>query len=314
MFKSLMVYRLPVPFNLSLEQFEAQLLRGFFVPCPSNAPNSCGWFPPRAPLNSDPEAGTLPLVHSVGGQWIIRLCSEDKILPSSVIQQQVDRRVAKLTVERGHAPGRRELKELKERVTEELLPNANVKRTGMRAWIDPQGGWLVIDANSRGKADSMLELLRRTLDQFPVRPVNTVQSPSSAMTDWLTGGEAPEGFTIDRDCQLTAIGDEKASVRYVRHPLGDEVHAEIKAHLAAGKVPASLALTWDERMSFVLTEKLEIKRLVFLDLLKEQAEKAAEHADEQFDADVAIYTGEIRRMLPALLATLGGEAPPASEA
>jgi len=93
-------------------------------------------------------------------------------------------------------------------------------------------------------------------------------------------------------------------VRYVRHPLdGDEV----KAHLAAGKLPTRLALTWDDRISFILSEKLEIKRLAFLDILKEEAEKSAEHADEQFDADFALMTGELARFLPALVEVLGGE-------
>jgi recombination associated protein RdgC len=124
------------------------------------------------------------------------------------------------------------------------------------------------------------------------------------MADWLAAGEAPAGFTIDRDCELKAAGEEKAVVRYVRHTLeGDEV----KAHLAAGKQPTRLALTWDERISFVITEKLEIKRLAFLDLLKEEAEKGAEHADEQFDADFALMTGELSRLLPQLVAALGGE-------
>lgn len=57
----------------------------------------------------------------------------------------------------------------------------------------------------------------------------------------------------------------------------------------------------------MLTEKLEVKRLAFLDVLKEEAEKSAERADEQFDADFALMTGEIARFLPQLVEALGGE-------
>ena len=52
---------------------------------------------------------------------------------------------------------------------------------------------------------------------------------------------------------------------------------------------------------------VEVKRLAFLDLLKEEAEKSAEHADEQFDADFALMTGELSRFLPQLVTALGGE-------
>ena len=128
------------------------------------------------------------------------------------------------------------------------------------------------------------------------------------MADWLAGGEVPAEFTIDRDCELKAPGDEKATVRYVRHSLdGGGVDDEIKAHLTRGKIPTHLALTWNDRLSFVLTERFEIKRLAFLDLIKEEAEKAPEHADEQFDADFTLMTGELSRFLPALVETLGGE-------
>ena len=125
------------------------------------------------------------------------------------------------------------------------------------------------------------------------------------MTDWLVSGEAPADFTVDRDCELRSPLEEKATVRYVRHPLDG---TEIREHIVAGKVPTRLALTWKDRLSFVLTDKLEIKRLAFLDIIKEEAETQAETAAEQFDADFTLMTGELARFLPDLVAALGGEA------
>ena len=69
-----------------------------------------------------------------------------------------------------------------------------------------------------------------------------------------------------------------------------------------------LALTFDDRISFVLTEKLEIKRIDFLDVVKEKLdEQGAEDARALFDAGFALMTGELGRLLPALLEALGGE-------
>lgn len=66
-------------------------------------------------------------------------------------------------------------------------------------------------------------------------------------------------------------------MRYVRRPLQTE-------DLPAGKARTRLALSFDERSFFVLTEKLELKRLAFLDLIQEVAERAAAAGDEQVKA------------------------------
>ena len=303
-FKNLQIYRLATPWAIDLAKLEEQLQRGEFVRCPSNQPLSRGWVSPR-------KDGAL--IYSNNRQWLLALAVEQRLLPSSVVNEEAQERAAQITEQQGYAPGRKQMKEIKERVTEELMPRAFTRKRSTFVWVDPQNGWFVVDASSQAKAEEVIEHLRNCLDEFPLKPLHTQVSPQSAMADWLAGGDAPAGFTVDRDCELKSVGEEKSAVRYVRHPLGDEVGGEIKAHLVAGKLPTRLALTWDERVSFVLTEKLEVKRLAFLDLLKEEAEKNAEHANEQFDADFALMTGELARFLPDLLAALGGEqeeAPP----
>ena len=297
-FKNLQIYRLPAPWAIDLAKLDEQLARGGFAKCASHEPMSRGWVAPRK---------DSALIYANNRQWLLSLATEQRLLPSSVVNDEVRERAEVLTETQGYAPGRKQLRELKERVTEELMPRAFTRKRSTFVWIDPQNGWFIVDAGSQGKAEEVVEHLRFCLDELPLKLLHTQVSPQSAMADWLAGGEAPGGFTIDRDCELKAVGEEKSAVRYVRHPLNDEVSAEIKAHLAAGKLPTKLALTWDERISFVLTEKLEIKRLAFLDLLKEEAEKSAEHADEQFDADFALMTGELTRFLPALIEALGGE-------
>ena len=259
---------------------------------------SRGWVSPR-------KDGAL--IYSNNRQWLIALAVEQRLLPSSVVNETAQERAEQITDQQGYPPGRKQMKEIKERVTEELMPRAFTRKRSTFVWIDPTNGWFVVDAGSPAKAEEVIEHLRHCLDEFPLKALHTQLSPQSAMADWLAGGDAPAGFTVDRDCELKSVAEEKAAVRYVRHPLGDEVGAEIKAHLAAGKLPTRLALTWDDRISFVLTEKREIKRLAVLDLLKEEAEKSAEHADEQFDADFALMTGELVRFLPQLIEALGGE-------
>jgi len=245
------------------------------------------------------------LVHRVGGQWLIALGVEHKLLPSSVVKQEAEERAEEMAERQGYKLGRKQMKDLREQILQELLPRAFTRRRKVFAWIDPVGGWLGIDAPSQARAEDVLEVLRQTLDSLPLALVRTELSPVSAMADWLAGGEAPAGFTIDQDCELRSVSEDKAAVRYVRHSLeGDEV----RGHLTAGKLPTRLALTFDERVSLVLTEKLEIKRLDFLDVVKEKVDEAgAEDARALFDAGFALMTGELGQLLPALMEALGGE-------
>jgi recombination associated protein RdgC len=294
-FHNLQLYRLPTPWAITADQLREQLGRGPFVPTAGLEARSRGWVAPRK--DGD-------LVYAANGHWLICLKTETRLLPPAVVNEEVRQRADKLCEQQGYAPGRKALRELKERVTEELLPKSHPMRACTFVWIDPKAGWFAVDAGTPARAEQVIEHLRHCLDDFPLGPLHTVLSPQSAMADWLVG-DAPAGFTVDRDCSLKAVGEEKAQVVWKRCPLDGD--ASVKEHLATGKLPVSLALTWDERVSFVLTEKLAIKRLSFLDLLKEEADKNAESADDQFAADFAIMTGELGRFTPALVAALGGE-------
>ena len=295
-FRNLLLYRL-LDFNLTSAQLEDALSRQALRGCGKMDMESRGWVPPAA------DSGGL--IHVLGRQMLIALGVEQKLLPASVINQYTKARAAEIEEQQGYRPGRRQLREMKERVTDELLPRAFVRQRTTHAWIDPIGGWLAVDAANVAKADEFLEVLRRSVEDLPLALLKTRASPAGAMTEWLAAGDPPAGFTIDRDCELLARDEGKATVRYVRHTLEGK---EIRGHIEDGKQVTRLALTWQSRLSFVLHDNLQVKRLSFLDLLKEQAEQQAEGAGELFDADFAIMTGELSRFLPDLVEALDGEA------
>lgn len=293
-FKNLQIYRLPAPWAMTAATLEQKLSAQPFRPCPSNELQSRGWRSPR---------GDEALVYNSNRQWLIALQSEQRLLPASVVRQMADEKAAEIEHQQGFAPGRKQMREIRDQVTLELMPRAFTRRATTWVWIDPQNGWLAVDASSQGRAEEVLELLRRCLGDLPATLINTEQSPTAAMTAWLASQEIPAGFSIDRDCELKDAGEDSPVVRYVRHALdGDDV----ARHIAAGKSATRLAMTWNDRVSFVLSERMEIKRLQFLDVVREGAADAAT-ADEQFDADWALMTGELQQLLPDLLAALGGE-------
>ena len=292
-FKNLSIYRVPGAEVLEIDQIRDRLSLNPLSPCSSIEPRSHGWIAPRE---------NKSVVHSVNHQWLLALGFEERLLPSSIVKQFAADRAKAILENEGRKVGRKEMRDIREATAIELMPRAFPRRRVTYGWIDPVNGWLVIDAGSSAKAEEFLEHLRRSVDGFPAKLVKTVQSPVSAMTSWLADGEAPVSFTIDHDTDLRSA--ENAAVRYVHHSLEGN---EIREHIATGKVVTRLAMTWADRISFVLTESLQIKRLVFMDIIKEQAESQAENEDERLDIDFTLMTGEVARLLGDLISALGGE-------
>jgi len=294
-FKNLQIYRLTAPWTMTSEQLEASLVKQEFAPCSSSELQSQGWVAPR---------NNGVLVHTVNRQLLLELATEKKLLPSSVINQVTKARAADLEEQQGFKPGRKQMKELKEQVADELLPRAFSIQRSTRVWIDPVNGWLVVDASSPAKADEVFKLLLKSLETLPFASLRTERSALSAMTDWLAADEAPSGFTVDQDTELRATNEGKATVRYVRHTLEAD---DVRRHIAAGKQCTRLAMTWNDRVSFVLTESLAIKRVAPLDVLKENADSSTQNDDERFDTDFALMTGELAKLIGDLVDALGGE-------
>ena len=294
-FKNIFIYRLPTDCKITADTMQEKLAQKPLFPCSGLDKQSRGWIP-----CCDDDR----LVHSANGHILFALGSEQKLLPASVINRFTRERVKNLEAQQGYKVGRRDLKAIREAITEELLPKSFSLLRTTHAWLDTVNNRLIINAASIARAEELLEFLHKTVEDMPVRPLHTTLSPVSAMTDWLASNLAPAGFTIDRELELRATGDSRASVRYANHALEGE---EIPAHIQSGKRAIRLGLTWNSRISFVLNEQLQIKKLQFLDILKEETAAQAESAEELFKLDFTLMTGELAKMLNDLTEALGGE-------
>ncbi|MCX7163074.1 MAG: recombination-associated protein RdgC [Rhodocyclales bacterium] len=295
-FRNLQIFRLTSEWAYTTDSLSQALHKGLFHGCGATDRVARGWVPPRG------EDGEL--VFSVAHQQLIALGVEQKLLPASVVRQYALAKLTEIEAAQGYKPGRKQRRDVTDQLEIELLPRAFVKRGLTYVWIDPVNRWLLVDASSSTRADEVMEHLKLSLGELPITLVKTQLAAASAMTQWLAAGHAPGGFSIDRDCELCAAAEERAAVRYVRHNLDSD---EVRSHIAAGKAATRLALTWNDRISFVLTEQLQVKRVAFLDLLKEDAERQNENADDLFAANFTLMCGELAQLLGDLLEALGGE-------
>ena len=296
MFKNALVYRIEHWAQPPLSEIEKRLQGVRFVGCGDSQPESIGWGEPRGEPNA-------AMVESIGGQLIMRLATETKAVPGSVVKNEVKARLDAIEKDTGRRPKGKMVKELKEEVIHALLPRAFPTRSDTLLWVDPKGQWIVVGAGGVKKADALvtgiIELLGGGLK---ISLVQTALAPATAMAAWLGQKEAPAGFAIDRECELKQPDTEKASVRYSRHTLDID---EVGEHIKQGKLPRQLALTWAGRVSFLLTEALTLKKIELLDTVFEAANPG--NKDEgAFETDVALFTGELRLLIDDLVEALGG--------
>jgi len=293
MFKNVIAYRIAPGWQPGLTELEQALQRLPFAECGATQEQSGGWVPPRGEAHG-------PLAESVNGQWVLRYMTEAKMLPASVLARKVQEKAARIEQETGRRPGKKETRDLKDEAKLDLLPMAFTKQGATWVWIDCAARLLVLDCSAQGRADEITTALVEALPGLALALLDTQTSPQAAMAHWLVAQEPPAGFSIDRECELKASDESKAVVRYARHPLDID---EVQAHIQGGKLPTKLAMSWDDRVSFILTEGLQLKKIAFLDTVFEgQAQD-----DGGFDTDVAIATGELAQLIPDLIAALGGE-------
>lgn len=296
-----MAYRMVSGWTMTRAQLEDALQRERFVACAASQEKSVGWVEPRGQAHG-------ALVEVVDGQWMLKLMIEVKAVPASVVKRKVQERVEQIQASTGRKPGKKEIRDLRDEVRLTLVPMAFGKQSSVLVWLDPKTQLLVLDAASQVKADEALTCLVKATDALSVELLSPRTSASAAMSGWLSSREPPAGFSVDRECELRAGDASQAVVRYTRHALDID---EVRQHIALGKLPTRLAMTWNGRVSFVLTDAMQIRRLAFLDVELERAAAApADRVDDGFDADTAIATAELRQLIPELLAALGGEMAP----
>ena len=298
LFRNLQLYRITRPLSLDHEALDERLAAHGSRPCGPLEPATYGWAPPL-------ESGTA-YTHAAAGCLLLCARREERLLPAAVVRDELDAKVQDIEAEQGRKVGRRERTQLRDELVQTMLPRAFTRSQRTLAYLDERNGWLVVDAANRNRADELVTLLRDCLDSLPVQPPAVQTAPASVMTRWLAGGSAAPGWMVLDECELQDTDDEAGRIACKRQDLTSD---EIRAHLRAGKQVIRMALDWRERLNFVLHDDLSVRRLRFADVVAEELERV--ESDDRaalFDAQFALLTLELSKLLPELLQVLGGEA------
>ena len=296
-FKNLQLYRFTKPFELDAATLGEQLQQQEFVPCGSQDMTRSGWTPPLGRHGSE-------FVHATNGYQMICLKRQDKLLPAGVINEELEEKALEIESREGRQIARKERRALRDEVYFSLLPRAFVRSSMQFAYISPRDQLLIIDAASAKRAEDFLQVLRDTLGSLSVIPLVSKHQPIDVMTGWVSTGQSEAGFELGEEGELRDNADISSVIRCKNQDLAA---AEIVNHLKTGMHISKLALNWQQRIEFVLDEKLTVKRLRFSDIVQEQAsDTQAEDAAAQFDVDFSIMALELSGFIKSLTEAYGG--------
>ncbi len=289
-FKNLYLFKLTEPLGVDAETLAQRLGERPFRDCSALELSSLGWVPP---LGRETEA----LVHSVAGCLLITACRQEKLLPRAVVNEQLDEQVADWERSEARKMPRNERARLRDEIETRLLPQALTRKRLIRAFIDTQQRWLVVDAATAKLAEEVATLLRDSLGSLKLVLPEPEISPMELMTRWLANG-APKGWELESDVLMIDPAQERSQVRCRYLDLGGK---EIEAHLKSGKRVTQLGMAWAERISILLCDNLQVKRLRYHDVIQEAAEEVeADTEAQRLDADFAILCAEVRPMIASL--------------
>lgn len=205
----------------------------------------------------------------------LKLRIDKKNLPASTVRNKVNERIKKLK-EQGVEKINK--KELKEQVEAELTRIAFVVTKEIYGYIDNKNQLLVINSNSSKDIDLYIDLLRNSVEELDIDLIEIDFDITEIMTEWLQNKNAKDPFVLGDNCVLIdSVSGSKASLSQQ-----DLTTEELDILINSGKKVSEVNLTWEERVSFSLNNKFQIKKIKPLSVIGELVkEEIGEDEDER---------------------------------
>lgn len=302
-FRNFIAYRFTQPFTHTAEELATALAEKLHRDPASQELSTYGFVPAR-------DAGTDLVEHGGNGYMLIRAKKSSRILPSRVVREELSKKVEEIENSQMRKVYKKERDQLKDEIIVDLLPRAFVDHAGTQALILKEAGIILIETSSHARAEDMLSTMRDCLGSLPVRPINVKVAPTVSLTEAVRTNSASNNLHVLDQCDLRDTHEDGGIVKCKGQDLGSE---EIGMHLATGKIVTSLAMAYSDKLSFVIDDKLTVKRIRFEDLLQEQAEQdGGDDAHGVFIASLVIMGGTFTELLRDLFEFFGGEEIPQS--
>jgi recombination associated protein RdgC len=292
-FKQLTLFQLTDSITYSRESLTDKLSSLCFQECLPSMPYSSGWV---SPVDED----DAPLVQAINGYLMICLQIEEKILPPIVVRQELAKKVKLIETMENRKVGAKEKYNLKEELTITLLPRAFSKLTKVFAYIDTRHRRLMLATNNPKKTEQFLLAFKKTCSSH-IEPL-AIDKLSKLMTSWITHQQPSSAFSIEKSCLLQ---DSNHQHRVIRCKEQDLFAASIQSLIKDGCELKQVALNWQDRVDFVLSDKCSLQGISFNDeIIAQSAEMEAGTKQQQFNVDFFIMTETFEHLFKDLFELL----------
>ncbi len=294
-FKQSQIFQLSSSIVSDPSVLESKLEAFTFKPCLPTLSFSYGWMPPT-------EQADASLVYSTQNHRMICMRLEEKVLPATVIRQELNEKIKKLQETQDRSVSQKEKYALKDDITNTLLPRAFSKYDSIYAYFDIKNNWLILNTTTESKIEKFLALFKKTFPDMHYHYIHT-QKMAPILTRWLKHNETPAPFEIEK---AGVLKDPRQEGRIIRCQQQELTAPGIQSLLKDGCEVHQISLSWSDKMSFMLVSDLTLKNIRYGDEVLELAkDQNAESELQRFDADFVIMTELLSALWKQLIHLFG---------
>lgn len=290
-FKNAVIYTLSDAFNYSGEELSEKLSAMAFAPCGKLDLKRSGFVPPI-------EGGEL-FTHAAGDFISICLKTEEKVLPSSVVNEATKEKIKAISDNEGRRISRKERDSIKDEVVFELLPRAFTKSKLLYAYIDKKDGLIVVDSSIEARAENLLSMVREALGGLSCMQFGdgvSVHQTLNTLVDSSRDTDNLHGFKVLASADLKGQKDD-GSVKLRNVDVSSD---EVESYRASGMSVVKLAMEFNG-ISFEVNEYLNFTGIKFdTEITDKSGDRNPETRAEEFDADFFVMTAELRVFINAI--------------
>lgn len=289
LFKNLRIFNLKDDFNVSADELENALSQYKIREPGQQEASKCGF----ATVFNDK---TSVLVQAQNNRILFRFVIKERVLPSSVVKEEVEKRCDVLESETGHSVGRKKKADIKNDVLLEYLPNSFIRvKQDIHGYFDFNNRTLVIGSATKSVTETVTALIRKALGSLPITNLlGECTDPRILLTEWMKSHTMPPELEFLSKLKLSDASEESRKLDASNFELDSE---ELSSAFASGMLVDETEMQFNKSIKGVMSCDFTFKKMALSDVVREPLlEMDSKDKLAIMDAEFEIAASEIGKV------------------